>query len=260
MSGSSTDTATCAFPWDAIDAPLADTAVVHGPLFTRPLSGAPSIRRYYEASHAVAGPVKILRHLPGGDEDLVIGEQLVEGRAVHSGFWLRRDVSGSVTEISHGMRPFALLPPYNDAMRRDLAGLVSDLYWELDDGAAVVVGRDEASLLPSKLADNARLFSPVLAKLRQGQNLVASAVAATRNVLGPRRVLAQFSAPGAFGVVSEIALDGHLARTIFVVFTDPAGAATDIIACMLPFPTVALLYDKMKAIAGERLGPDYFPI
>ena len=246
------------FPWNAIGAPLAKDAVLHGPLFTRPLAGARSIERFYEASHPVLGPFKTRWSLGQGGENLIVGDQRVADREVFSGFWLRRDAAGAVTEISHGMRPFAYLPPFHDAMRRRLAGLVPDTHWELDEAARVTGPLGEETFPLMNFEDDARFFSPLTGKPLQGADRVRNALAEAAAAYGKRRFLAQFPGRGVLGGVWEAAIDGHIVRTIMVVLTSPAGAVKDVIGCMLPYPAVSLVYQSVKERNMGSLGAEYF--
>jgi hypothetical protein len=262
MSHAETDATedTCVFPWSAIGAPLAKDAVLHAPLFTRPVVGDQAIQRFYLASCAIAGSLKIRWSLSQGNENLVVGDQLVEERDVFSGFWLRRDASGAVIEISHGMRPFAHLPPYHDAMQRQLAGLVSDAHWELDAAARVTAPLGKETFPPMKFEEDARFFSPLLGKPLQGAENVRHALAEATSIYGTRRFLAAFSGRNVLGNVWEAAVDGHVVRCVAVVVISPAGAVKDVVGCMLPYPALELIYHKMKERTGGRLGPEYYRV
>ena len=244
---------TCIFPWDAVNAPLAKDAVLHAPLFTRPVVGEQPIRQFYQASHANAGPVRIRWSLSGDDGSLLIGDHRVDGHEVFSGFWLRHDASGAVIELSHGMRPFAHLPPYHDAMRRQLAGLVPDEHWELDETARVTgAWPGKETFPPMSFEEDARLFSPLVGEILQGGERVRNALAEAGSVYGTRLLVASFRERGLFGQVWEAALDGHVVRCVGLIVISPAGAVKDVIGCMLPYRVQQLIYRRLKEGAGIR--------
>ena len=243
---------TCIFPWDAVNAPLAKDAVLHAPLFTRPVVGEQPIRQFYQASHANAGPVRIRWSLNGGDGSLFIGDHRVDGHEVFSGFWLRRDASGAIIELSHGMRPFVHLPPYHDAMRRQLAGLVPDEHWELDETARVTAPPGKETFPPMSFEEDARFFSPLIAEPLQGAETVRKGLAQAASIYGTRRFLASFPGRGVLGNVWEAAVDGHVVRCVTVIVTSPAGAVRDVIGCMRPYRVHELIYRRMKESAGIR--------
>jgi hypothetical protein len=251
---------TFAFPWSAITAPLADNAILHGPLFTRPLVGAQPIEEFYEANRLVAGPLRLRWSLSQANEHLLVGDQSIGEREISSGFWLRRDSSGVVTEISHGMSPFPRLPPFHDAMRWRLGGLVPDAHWEIDEAARVrdVVG--EEVFPPFRLEEDARFLSPLVDKPLQGVDRVRKALAEATVVYGTRRYLVRFPGREAFGSVWEAAVDGHVVRCMSLFVLSSAGAIKDIIACMLPYPVLALVYHGVKERNKEALGATYFSV
>jgi hypothetical protein len=241
------------FPWDSVNAPLAKDAVLHAPLFTRPVVGEQPIRQFYQASHATAGPVRVRWSLSGDDGNLIIGDHRVDGNEVFSGFWLRRDASGAVIELSHAMRPFTHLPPYHDAMRRQLAGLVSDEHWELDEAARVTAPWDgKGTFPPMSFEEDARLFSPLVGEILQGGERVRSALAQAGSVYGTRRYLAAFRERGLLGQVWDAALDGHVVRGVGLIVISPAGAVKDVIGCMRPYCVQQLIYRRLKEGSGIR--------
>jgi hypothetical protein len=260
MSTSYVESAGEIFPWKSVGAVLAEDAMLHGPLFTRPLHGARKIEEFYRACFAVAGPVQLRWSLSQDADNLILGDQIVEGRQISSGFWLQRDASGEVTELSHGMRPFTRLPPFHDAMRRRLEGFVPDEYWELDEAARVGMPVGEEMFPPLPFEDDVRFFVPVTDKPLQGPERVRGGLDSAMAVYGKRRYLVRFPGREALGSVFEGARDGHIIRCISVVVMSPTGAVKDIIGCMLPYPVFALIYHAAKERNFERLGAEYFSI
>jgi len=57
-----------------------------------------------------------------GSDSLLLADQRDEEKPISSGFWLRRDASGVVIEISHGVSPFPRLGPFRAAMKQRLDG------------------------------------------------------------------------------------------------------------------------------------------
>jgi hypothetical protein len=248
------------FPWTAIGAPLAADATLNGPLFTRPLGGAAAIVEFYRTCAEVAGPIRLRWSVTNGDDHLVVAHQSVHDRDVSSGFWLRRDATGAVTEISHGMSPFPRLPPFHDAMRVRLDGLAPDAHWELDQASRVTAVLGEEVFPPFRLEPDARFHSPLVDRPLEGAERVRHALAEATAVYGTRRYLARFPGTEAFGSVWEAAVEGHIIRCVSLFVISPLGAIKDIIACMLPYPALALVYHGVKRRNEEKLGAGYFSV
>jgi hypothetical protein len=248
------------FPWSAIGVPLAANAVLHGPLLTQPLAAAQRIEEFYRASQAVAGGLKPRWSWSVGDNTLLLADQHVDDRAISSGFWLRRDASGAVIEISHGVSPFPRLAPYHAAMRRRLDGFVPDAHWELSEAARVTSLVGEEGFPPFQLAEDARFHSPLVDRPLEGADRVRQALAEAAVVYGTRRYLLRCQAPGVFGSVWEAAVGGHVIRCVSLFFMSPTEAIKDIVACMLPYPALALVYHGVKERNSEKLGAAYFSV
>lgn len=248
------------FPWTAIGAPLSPNAVLHGPLLTRPLASARRIEEFYEASQAVAGGLKPRWFWSQGDNSMLLADQEVDQRPISSGFWLRRDASGAVIEISHGVSPFPRLGPFHAAMQRRLDGFVPGAHWELDEATRVTSVVGEEGFPPFQLAEDARFHSPLVDRPLEGADRVRQALAEATVVYGTRRYLFRCQAPGVFGSVWEAAVRGHIIRCVSLFFMSPTGAIKDIVACMLPYPALALVYYGVKERNSEKLGAEYFSV
>jgi hypothetical protein len=245
------------FPWDAIGAPLATDAVLNGPLFTRPLRGTDSIEAVYAASAQVAGPPTLYLALEQPGQHFLVFDQKIDGRKISSAIWLRRDASGSVVEIDHTMRAFPYLPPFNEAMRNQLAGLVPETHWQLDESVNIEKPGDE-KMPPRTYTENARFASPLLARPIVGRREVIKGLEEASRTYSTRRYLARFTAPALMAVVWDVAFGGQLIRSMAVLFHDENGAVDEILAFMGPFPAVAVLFHAVEERYKRWLGPEYF--
>jgi hypothetical protein len=248
------------FPWEAIGAPLSPNAVLHGPLLTHPLEGVRRIEEFYQASHAVAGSLQPRWSWNQGDDSLLLADQHIDKRPISSGFWLRRDSSGAVVEISHGLSPFPRLGPFHVAMRTRLEGFVPNAHWELDEATRVTSVVGEEGFPPFQLAEDVRFHSPLVDQPLEGADRVRRALAEATVVYGTRRYLFRCRAPGVFGSVWEAAVEGHIIRCVSLFFMNPAGEIKDIVACMLPYPALARVYFGVKERNSEKLGAAYFSV